>query len=44
MMGDNKPIEDDIFKLAYNFCGWYSAVEYTCNDILSIVDIFTKII
>jgi hypothetical protein len=37
-------LEDDIVKLAYNFCGWYSVVEHTCNDILSIVDIFIKII
>jgi hypothetical protein len=30
--------EDDMSKLAYNFCGWYSNVEHTCNYILSIVD------
>ena len=45
MMGDKKKqLEGGIFKLTYNFCGWFFAVEHTCNDILSIVDIFIKFI
>jgi hypothetical protein len=37
---DKNQLEDDIFKLAYHFCGSYSAVEHICNDIFYIYNFF----